>query len=77
MLKKQNHFIQTLVREFQNDLILPVSRVGFYGARYEEGRVCVFNNSLSKYMTNDINPTSNRNNIARGCEISICAFFSI
>ena len=38
MLNKKKDLIQFSVHELHNDLILPVSKGGFYGARGEEGR---------------------------------------
>ena len=51
-----------------NNIILPVSLGGFHGARNEDGRVFIGDNSLRKYAPKYIKPTGTRNNITCGCE---------
>ena len=67
--------LQISVREFHNDLILPVSQGGFSGAIDEEGRVFIGGTSLRKYIPTHINPIINRNNITCGCKTCISAIF--
>ena len=54
MLNKQDNLLQISLCELHYDLILPVSQGGFYGARYEEGRVCIGGTSLRNYNKNHI-----------------------
>ena len=54
-----------------NDLILPVSQGGFYGARYEDGRVCIRDTFLRKYIPKNVKATRNINKIICGCETCI------
>ena len=60
-----------MVREFHNDLILPVAHGGFLGSQDDVGRLCIGDKSLSKYITKQINPTINSNIITFGCESCI------
>ena len=53
---------QISVHYLYNDISLSVSQGGFHCAINENGRVCIGDNSLRKYMPKHINPTSNRNN---------------
>ena len=51
--------------------MIPISQGGFHGARNEDGRVHIGDNSLGKYIPRHINPTGNRNKITCGCETFI------
>ena len=52
-------------------MILPISRGGFFGAMTVDGKLCIVDTSLRKYMPKYIKPMSNRNKITRGCETCI------
>ena len=43
------------VQEFHKDLILPVSQGVCFGARNEDGKVCIGYMSIRQYMTKNIN----------------------
>ena len=75
MLNKRKELIQFLAHELHNDLLLPVSKGGFSGARDEEGRELIGNTILRKYTPNHIKQTININNIKCGCEACIIAMF--
>ena len=44
-------------------MILPIYEGGLFGARPVDGKVCIGDTSLRKYMPKYIKPTSNRNKI--------------
>ena len=73
IVKKQKRLIQISVRELHNDLILPASQGGFYGARNKYGKVCIWYMSLRNYTPKHIKPTSKINNIKCGWETCISA----
>ena len=50
---------------------IPISEGDCFGERKVDGKVCIGDTSLSKYMPKYIKPTSNRNNITRGCKTCI------
>ena len=52
-------------------MILPISQGDFFGARTVDGKVCIVDTSLTKYMSKYIYPMSNRNKITCGCETCI------
>ena len=64
-----------LVRDWQNDLILPVNQGGFFGTRYDEGRVYTGDISLRKEMVKHINSNININHITCVCETCISTMF--
>ena len=54
LLKKHKHLLQISVHDMHNDLILPVSKGVFHGARNEYGRVYIGDMSLRNNMPNNI-----------------------
>ena len=54
-------------------MILPTYQGGFFGARTVDGKVCVGDTSLSKYIPKHIKPTINRNKIKYGWKTCISA----
>ena len=75
MLNKRKELLQFSVHELHTDLLLPVSKGGFSGARDEEGRELICNNILRKYTPNHIKQKINVNNIKCGCETCIIEMF--
>ena len=75
MLNKKKDLLQFSVHELHNDLLLPVSKGGFSGARGKEGREWIGNTSLIKYTPKHIKQAINTNNITCGCEACIIAMF--
>ena len=71
MLKKKNHLLQISLHKVHNDIFLKESQGGFYGARYEKGRLWIGDTSLRKYIPNEIEKMINRNKITCGCETCI------
>ena len=71
LVKKQKHLLQISVRELHNDMILPSSEGYFSGARTVDGKICIGDMSLRKYMPKYIKLMSNRKKITRGCETCI------
>ena len=49
MVKKQKHLLQISVRELHNDMILPSSEGGLFGARTLDGNIFIAILSLSWY----------------------------
>ena len=56
-----------------NDLMLPISQVGLFCGRHVDGKVCIGDTSLRKYMPKYIKPMSKRNNITCGHKTCIRA----
>ena len=52
-------------------MILPSSEGGFTVTIIVDGKTCIGDTSLRKYMPKYIKPTSNRNNITCGCKTCI------
>ena len=52
----------------QNYMILPIAQGNYFGARIVDGKICIGEMSLSKYMPKYIKPMSTRNNITCGCK---------
>ena len=67
--------LQIPVREFHNDLFLPVYQGEFYSAQDEEGRLYTGDTLPRKYTPKHINSTRNINNITCVCETCIRAMF--
>ena len=49
-------------------MILPIPQGGFLGAITVDGKLCIGDTPLRKYMPKNIKPMSDRNNITCGCE---------
>ena len=73
LVKKQRHLPQISVRELHNETILPSPEGYFSGARTIDGKNCIGDTSLRKYMPVYIKPMSNINHITRGCKTCITA----
>ena len=67
LLWRNKNILQISVRELQNDMILPISEGNIFGTITVDGKVCIGDTSLSKYMPKYIKPMRNINNIICGC----------
>ena len=65
-VKKKKDLLRISVQELHNDIILPISQVGFFGSINGSVKVCLGDMSLSNYMPKHIKPMSNINNITCG-----------
>ena len=73
LVKKQSYIIQISVWELHNDMILPLSQGGPFGAINVDNKVCIVDTSLRKYITKLIKPMSNINKITCECKTFISA----
>ena len=63
IIKKQKHLLQISAQELHNDLILQTYQGGFFGARNVDGKICIGDTPLRKYIPIHIKQMSNTNKI--------------
>ena len=52
LVNKHKHLLQISVQELHNDITLPISQGCFFGARTEDGKICILDTSLRENMQN-------------------------
>ena len=50
IVKKQKHLLKISVRELHNDMILPIYERVCFGTRIVDGKLCIGDMSLRKYI---------------------------
>ena len=68
IVNKKKHILQISVQELHNDTILPIYQGGLFGAITVDGKVCIGDTSIRKYMPKGKKPMSNINKIKCGCK---------
>ena len=65
--------LQISLWDLHNDMISPVSQGVCFGTRTVDGKVCIGDTSLRRYIPKYVKPMRNRNNITYVCVTCIIA----